>query len=177
MVEIRECWEGSSKGFYHQDYNIFGVVRGFVEKDTFFDYNFVKKLASSEYIGQQLLSSVYFLQYPVGGFARMHRDTGTTRTAITLIDDVDLVGGESIMQLEYKRVARAKGHLARRNNEETEFPPYGKKIRTKVLPIQKGETVIYGPDVKHGVAEVEQGSRLIMACWFKDPDNFTVRGM
>ena len=44
---------------------------------------------------------LYFLRYVEGSFTRMHHDNNTDLTIVTLLDDVGLVGGHSLVMERY----------------------------------------------------------------------------
>jgi len=154
----------------HQDYNLFHCERRNVGRkeweisSIFMNHlEFAKKTTKDPSVR---LVTAYFVKYIEGGFARLHHDNGTFRTIVTLVETKDLVGGETVFMDRYKRRPRPKTHLAKRHEREKDNPPYGKEIVPKVARINDGESVIYGPDVKHGVTEVESGHRIVLVTWY-----------
>lgn len=153
----------------HQDYNLFHCERRNVggkdmESAIFMNHlDLVKKTTKDPSVK---LVVAYFVKYTEGGFARLHHDNGTFRTIVTLVETKDLVGGETFFMDRYKHRSRPKTHLAKRHKREKDNPPYGKEIVPKVARINDGESVIYGPDVKHGVTEVESGHRIVLVTWY-----------
>jgi len=98
----------------------------------------------------------------------MHRDNNTDLTIVTLLDDQDLVGGHSIVQETYKQKARPANQRCNRSDGEEESPPYERDIIMDVLPMERGDSLVYGPEQMHGVSKVYEGSRLVLISWFND---------
>lgn len=172
LVELKEIFEKYKPEYFHQLFNLFDVERRSIPRTEALNYTSIRKICNNEYSIDQMLTDVYFLRYREGSFARVHRDSGTSRTIITYVENENLVGGDTIMKLEYKRKPRPKDKKNYRSQRENEKPPYGSLIRNVVVPFEVGESVIYGPSLLHGVGEVLQGSRIILACWFKPIDSF-----
>ena len=167
--ELNEARDlAASLEFYKvfQLYNLFHMRRADVEGDKKFGFSdtLLKYSKLRNCIG------LYFLRYVEGSFTRMHHDNNTDLTIVTLLDDVGLVGGHSLVMERYERRDRpADQHCARSGGEE-EHPPYGREIIPDVLPVTVGESLIYGPDLKHGVSKVYEGERLVLVAWFTDKD-------
>ena len=69
-----------------------------------FEFGFLDTLM--KYSKHKHCIGVYFLRYVKGSFTRMHHDNNTDLTIVTLLDDVDLVGGHSLVMERYDQRAR-----------------------------------------------------------------------
>jgi len=54
-----------------------------------------------------------------------------------------------------------------RNDNENEKPPYGQEMILDVLPMEVGESLVYGNDLSHGVSLVHEGQRTVLVTWFR----------
>jgi hypothetical protein len=111
----------------------------------------------------------YFLRYNPGSFARVHRDHSTVYTIITPLDTENLVGGETLVYDTYTPPTEGRDprFICKRSEKENDEPPYGQNIVPRILPMSDGESLIYGPNLFHAVAQVQQGSRLVYITWFQ----------
>jgi len=148
-----------------QMYNLFDLERADM-KDDLLQYSFASKLL--QYSRRSNIIGFYFLRYIPGSFTRMHRDNNTDLTIVTLLDYQDLVGGHSIVQETYKQKARPANQRCNRSDGEEESPPYERDIIMDVLPMERGDSLVYGPEQMHGVSKVYEGSRLVLISWFND---------
>lgn len=165
-VELKEARDlAASLDFYkvYQMYNLFDLERADIQSHE--SYGFCKTL--QEYSKLPQVIGLYFLRYIPNSFTRMHEDNNTDMTIVTLLEDQDLVGGHAIVQDTYAQKDRPSNQICNRGRHEIEKPPYGKKIITDVLPMKRGESLIYGKDLTHGVSKVYEGSRLVLVSWFK----------
>lgn len=167
IVEAREIYEATKEVEYHQYYNLFDVKR----RDVY-DWNelgFVKKISDTLGVSD-LRGTPYFLLYETNSFARTHEDNDSGTTVVTLIESsTDLVGGEALIFDTYGPRARASHKEERRANYEREHPhAYNKNIIPRIVQMEEGDSLIYGPDLTHGVTQVEQGTRLVLITWWKD---------
>lgn len=110
----------------------------------------------------------YFLRYKEGSFTRLHHDNNTDLTIVTLLDDKDLVGGHSIVMAMYDARSRPADQTCARSEGEEKRPPYGREIIPDILPVKVGESLVYGPDLKHGVSKVYGGERLVLVSWYNN---------
>jgi len=111
----------------------------------------------------------YFLRYIPGSFTRLHEDNSTETTIVTLLDDKDLVGGNAVVREAYNpRGSRPAEQTCHRTNQENEHPPYGQQIVLDVLPMERGDSLVYGRELTHGVSKVYEGERLVLITWFND---------
>jgi hypothetical protein len=169
--EISEAIELANSLDWHdvfQMYNLFDVQRADVKDRENGKYGFADTL--QRYSRLPNMIGFYFLRYVPGSFARMHHDNNTDLTIVTLLEDEGLVGGHSIVTEIYNQKPRPSDQTCARSNNEIENPPYGKDIIVDVLPMERGDSLVYGPDQRHGVSKVYEGSRLVLINWFnKDP--------
>ena len=165
--ELQEARDfAASLDFYRvfQMYNIFDLDRADVCMDI--SAGFLDTLF--KYSKHDSNIGLYFLRYTKGSFTRMHHDSNAALTIVTLIDDKELVGGHSLVMESYEQRDRpADQHCSRSGREET-HPPYGEEMVPDVLPVSVGESLVYGPDLKHGVSKVYEGERLVLVAWYKD---------
>jgi|TARA_B110000902_G_scaffold241905_1_gene292716 hypothetical protein len=169
--ELNEARDlAASLKFYKvfQMYNLFDMERADLKVSDEFEFGFLDTLM--KYSKHKHCIGVYFLRYVKGSFTRMHHDNNTDLTIVTLLDDVDLVGGHSLVMERYAQRARPGNEYCVRNGGEETHPPYGREITPDVLPVSVGESLIYGPDLKHGVSKVYEGERLVLVAWFSDKD-------
>jgi len=165
--ELQEARDlAASLDFYRifQMYNLFDLDRA--EVDTDCGAGFVDTL--QKYSKHDTNIGLYFLKYIEGSFTRMHHDNNSDLTIVTLIDDKELVGGHSLVAETYEQRDRPADQYCARNNGEETHPPYGQEIVPDVLPVSVGESLVYGPDLKHGVSKVYEGERLVLVAWYKD---------
>lgn len=153
----------------HQDYNLFDVDKRHPrseDREGISAFDRLDGFAGDEFKNY----SHYFLEYGEESFTRMHTDAHTYvhQTMITVLDDKDLVGGESLVHLPYEKKARPSNKYAKR--EEGKEGPYGEKIIPKVVNLNRGQTLIYDRDLLHGVAQVESGRRLVLVSWYDKAD-------
>ena len=157
----------------HQFANLFHCDRAILPNTNYFP-SISKKLdqyVSTERPDLKLKhTSSYLLNYVPGSFTRMHCDENTHFTFITMIDSVNLVGGESLVQQVYEARGRRAEHHVQRNGSEQQHPPYGKDIIFEVVNLQDGETMVCSEQTKHGVARVKSGSRLVLIDWYVRED-------
>lgn len=174
-IELLDILSTIKPVMYHQDYNLFHVEKAAVGKSHRL-YECEPVLKHIDWIEKNTtglrIASAYFVKYPPGGFARAHHDNGTSRTIVTLLESVNLVGGETIFVERYEKRPRVKQHVAKRNDHENDKPPYGRKIMPKVAHLKNGQSIVYGKDQMHSVAEVEQGHRTVLVSWYikKEPE-------
>ena len=156
----------ASLGFYtvFQMYNIFDLERSDIPKED--NSGFTNTLM--KYSKQGYSSGSYFLKYRKGSFTRLHHDHSTDLTIVTLLDDKDLVGGHSIVMAMYDARSRPADQTCVRSEGEEDRPPYGHEIIPDILPVKVGESLVYGPDLKHGVSKVYEGERLVLVSWYNN---------
>lgn len=166
-VELQEARDlAKSEEFYriYQMYNLFDVDRA--DPDSEKEYGFIKTLL--KYSKRQSLVGFYFLRYIPGSFTRMHKDNNTELTIVTMLDQEDLVGGCSIVTNKYLRRDRPANQRCDRADFEKDNPPYNQDIILDVLPMEDGDSLVYGADQNHAVSKVYEGSRTVLITWFND---------
>lgn len=149
---------------WHQQYNLFEVERRDVPGTMRFSPEFEKL---SEYSGLKTMAH-YFLKYGEGSFARAHEDNDTSLTIVTLLDSKDLVGGEAICKLPYQHRPRPADKKVSRSGPERQKPPYNREIINYVIDAKEGDSIVYGPSLRHSVSLVTQGHRIVLISWFKE---------
>lgn len=166
IEELQKIYSECQSKFAHQDYNLFDVERRDVPSKLYNSSTAFKKL--TEYSKQKVLS-FYFLKYTEGSFARFHEDNGSDLTIVTYISKSDdLVGGIPVNLLEYERKPRPSSHYAKRNKSD-EKGVYGTKIIPEVIvDVEEGDSIVYGPELKHGVSKVQRGERIVLISWFSN---------
>lgn len=105
--------------------------------------------------------SSYFLRYVEGSWTRAHRDPTheMDTTVVTMLVSEDLVGGESLVFEQTHRVQRFT---------DREIDTYDKPV---VIPnFEEGESLMYTTEVKHAVAKVHSGHRVVHIVWLRRPD-------
>jgi hypothetical protein len=147
--------------FAHQDYNLFDVEKRIVPHEH---VDLLNKVLEN-YTGLEMYSH-YFLKYEEGSFTRCHTDNvdDVSLTVVTLIDEENLIGGEALAFETYEKRSRPANKYAKRKNEDA---PVGQEIIPVVIPCQVGDSIVYGKELRHGVAQVHSGSRLVLISWFK----------
>lgn len=152
-----------------QDYNLFNLKRHDCKTSEISEpYSKLAEYANGR--GMRNGFGTYFLKYEEGSFARMHKDNESKLTIVTLIEtSEDLVGGDAVVLDEYKSPVggRNSTHKCNRSGPEKERPPYGQNIITDVIPVQDGESLIYGNDLDHAVSRVHSGQRTVLITWFR----------
>lgn len=139
----------------HQDYNLYKVDKRVLRQGD--QISAIKKI--EQYAGKETYSH-YFVMYEPGSYTRMHTDNDDDvgLTIVTLIDTVNLVGGETIVQLpapKDQKIGYQKG-----NDHEGRVVP-------KIVRMVEGDSVVYDRSLLHGVTQVELGKRLVLVSWFK----------
>lgn len=166
-IELLQIYNSLPKKFVHQLYNIFHLEKVDVKNDIYQENEVFKKISESLYASSYEYSSSYFLKYISGSFSRIHFDNQTKRTIITILETKNLIGGESLFAVPYVKRPRDATHINGRNKKESVNPPYNKDIVYKVAKVSDGQSILYGPNQLHGVAEVEEGHRIVLVTWFK----------
>lgn len=153
----------------HQDYNLFDVDKRQLSHQQMANVNAFDRL--NGFAGDEFKSySHYFLEYGPDSFTKFHTDATTYvhQTMITVLDDRELVGGESLVMLPYEKRARPSNKYAKRG--EGNEAPLGQVIIPKVVKLNRGQTLIYDKDLMHGVGQVQSGRRLVLVSWYDKAD-------
>ena len=167
IAEAKEVYERTQRDYVWQYYNLFNCERRDVMEDLS-DKNFYKKLCRRA--GDLLNNSYpYFVLYPEGSFCRQHSDHDTDMTIVTYIETKDLVGGDAIVMTNYEAFledGRPHDWKAVRSGPESDAPPYGQLIVPETPVVQDGQSLVYGPSLRHSVSKVYRGHRLVLITWF-----------
>ena len=152
----------------YQHFNIFGADMARTFNELVVLDPIVEKFRKHLRLDDNVKDVRYFLNYGQGSFARIHHDVKTIFTIITLIETVDLTGGETIVLTPYVRPpeGRSASLLCKRNDNEKDNPPYNKHIIPSVVRSEVGDSMIYGSNLRHGVSQVVKGSRKVFVTWF-----------
>ena len=159
----------------HQDYNLFDVSKSQLHDEHLGEYTKTepgamralhKLQAEATRRGLGHMWAKYFLYYGEDGFTRHHTDDDDKvgLTMVTLIDEEDLEGGETVLLKPYLAKARPGHKYAKRDGKD---PPYGKRIVPEVVPMEVCDSIIYDRYLMHGVAKVRKGYRLVLVNWFE----------
>ena len=186
IEDLLNMWEEPEK--YHQDFNLFDVSKRMlysgdrwykeeVRKNTA-AFDKLSKYVSSLFGGpskEYILQTHYLLEYTPDSFARLHidgyassdgDDNARGQTIVTLLEDVNLVGGESIVITKYLKKSRPA--IERCNRPPGKGRPYGEDCIPNVIPLNVGQSLIYNYQTQHGVAKVREGSRKVLISWYKE---------
>ena len=157
---LREHYDNTPCEYAHQDYSLHHV-----EKTTLHSRNLIALKELDEYydrLGYKHKSS-YFLRYVQYSWTRPHHDNiGTpTKTAITLIEEKDLEGGETLVWDKHYDLPAPKGSYVKKT---------GSIHRKNEIPctprLQPGESLLYDDNIQHAVAQVRSGHRIVLVSWY-----------
>ena len=142
----------------YQDYNLFQLDKRLIGSEHFEAGPFQKL---RKYADKQVYSH-YFLMYEEGAFTKMHTDNDDEigLTIVTLLDEVDLVGGETIVHLPYQKKQKQDDQYIKGDMMD------GQRAVPKIVPVEKGQSMVYDRSLLHGVCQVEQGKRLVLVSWY-----------
>lgn len=149
----------------HQDYNLFDVDKRHVPSSVFNDPNLpfdkINKFANLKIMG------CYFVEYSEDSWTKMHTDDDgkVGLTIVTMIKSQHLVGGETLVEVPYTKVARPSNKYRKGDS-----PAMGVPCIIKTVNVADGQSLVYGPKLKHGVAQVEMGTRLVLVNWYYKED-------
>lgn len=158
-VELIKLYNSMPSTKASQDYNLFTVDKRRLFNDNL-KHKALKKL--DEYADRPTYSH-YFVMYEEGSFTRMHSDNDedVTLTVVTLLDSIDLIGGETIVHLPHDYKGRDKNQY-----RKGKIPFKDQRVMPKVVQVDKGQSMVYDRSLLHGVAQVEQGKRLVLVSWY-----------
>ena len=166
---LKEAQEFASKVDWYgvwQYYNLFSMFRYDLDVELH-ELNFIKEL--HKYSRKDYNIGSYLLKYVPGSFTRMHDDHGSEITIVTLLDSTDLVGGYPVIHSVYNpEDSRPSDLHCARVESEMRSPPYGQDIIPDVVEMENGESMVYGPRLRHGVSAVHSGSRIVLVSWFSN---------
>lgn len=168
LEQAREYYKTHDWQEVWQYYNLFHLQRIDIPQEDY-DLEFLKELHT--YSRKSHNIGCYFLKYPSGSFTRIHGDNESEMTIVTMLDSNNLVGGECLVMGDYiSPGVRPSDYQCGRHEGETKEPPYGKDIIPDIVNLDNGESMVYGPELRHGVTKVYEGERIVLIAWFKNGD-------
>jgi len=163
VANLKTIYDALPVRYAHQDYNLFDVERRNVPRSLIIENTSLSKLKEYSKMNNK---GFYFLKYEKDSFTRVHHDENSDLTIVTTIEQKDLVGGYPICYTTYKKSARPAYKYANRSKEEEEKKPIGKDIIPEIIEVKEGQSIVYGPKLKHGVSKVTSGHRIVLISWF-----------
>jgi len=162
IADIILLFHASKAELMHQDYNLFDVDKRQIQNRS--EIPVLQKIDRFIGLSQE---SHYFVMYKEEAFTALHidHDDVVKMTAVTLLEEKDLVGGETIFLERYQKKSRPSDRGARRGKGGR--APVGVSKIPMVAKLKVGETIMYDSRVTHGVAQVESGQRLVLVSWYK----------
>jgi len=149
-------------------YNIFGTTRYWTSQSPRYNNYFKKRLQGTIFKH----SIHYILEYKPGGFTSRHVDPEGRISTITLLEDENLIGGDTIWdRREYvpeslikENAFSEQQYIEAAENDET-FVHAPNIFCPVVIPMKAGVTYAFGEKTYHSVSEVKQGRRLVLVEW------------
>lgn len=168
LQQAKEYYQSKTWDETWQYFNLFHMQRIDIPTQDY-DLEFVKELHN--YSRKSHNIGCYFLKYVPGSFTRIHTDNESELTTVTLLESKGLVGGDCIIEGEYApKDSRPSDHVCKRSPGEMDKPPYGRSIIPDIVKLDDGQSMIYGPVLRHGVTKVYEGERIVLIAWFKNGD-------
>ena len=139
----------------HQDYNLYKVDKRGIRSKLYNEA--INKLVK---YSKRDSYSHYFVMYEQGSYTKVHSDNDEDvgLTIVTLIDTVNLVGGDTLVYVNRpsdERVGYQKGD------------DHKGRVVPKIVQMEVGDSVIYDRSLLHGVTQLDKGKRLVLVSWFK----------
>lgn len=139
----------------HQDYNLYKVDKRNLRSEQFNEA--INKLVKHS---KRESYSHYFVMYEKGSYTKIHSDNDEDvgLTIVTLVDTVDLVGGDTLV------------YVNRPDDEKTGYQKgedHKGRVVPKIVQMDVGDSVIYDRSLLHGVTQLDKGKRLVLVSWFK----------
>lgn len=164
--EIQELWQiyhNSEVRYAHQDYSLHHVERRDVRKEHLTSAPLAKICQHYHNLNFAHLSS-YFLKYSEYSWTRPHHDDlgFKTQTCITLLEEKDLEGGETLVWDTHYDLPTPEGHYVKRSGSS-----HRKNEIVCTPKLEPGQSLSYSDNVKHGVAQVRAGHRIVLVSWFR----------
>tara|TARA_R110000868_G_scaffold9000_3_gene45580 strand:+ start:11608 stop:12162 length:555 start_codon:yes stop_codon:yes gene_type:complete len=168
--KLLQVYRSLPSSLAHQDYNLFDVDKRSVPKSMIDDPNLpFKKI---DQFADLKLMGCYFVEYSPESWTKLHTDDDgkVGLTIVTMVDTKHLVGGETLVALPYTKNARPADRY-----RKGESPAGDDLCVLSTIDVSDGQSMIYGPKLRHGVAQVRMGTRLVLVNWyFKDGYDATV---
>lgn len=150
--------------YAYQDYSLFNVEKRNVDSKSKVENG--ATVAIDKYMKDRYKfenQTHYFLKYVPYSWTRIHTDNvrRVTKTVITLIEEKDLVGGETLVWDKHYDLPVPKDHYVQRTgsvHRKSEVP-----CTPKLNP---GQSLVYDNATRHGVSQVEQGHRIVLVSWY-----------
>ena len=145
----------------HQDYNLYNIDKRILTNLSKIDKKYLNIIKKIEAYAQKETYSHYFVMYHEGSYTKMHTDNDDDigLTIVTLVDTVDLVGGETLALVPAELKENKQGYQKGDDHKGRVVP--------RVIRMDVGDSVIYDRSLLHGVAQLEKGKRLVLVSWFK----------
>ena len=152
--ELIDYFKSLPSNVGHIDYNLYNIDKRYLKQNP---PEAIKKI--EERAGRKNYSH-YFVMYDEGSYTKMHTDNDDQigLTIVTLIDTVNLVGGETIAMIPAKLSESKEGYQKGDDHKGRVVP--------RVIRMDVGDSVIYDRSLLHGVSEIEKGKRLVLVSWF-----------
>ena len=152
--ELIDYFKSLPSNVGHIDYNLYNIDKRYLKQNP---PEAIKKI--EERAGRKNYSH-YFVMYDQGSYTKMHTDNDDQigLTIVTLIDTVNLVGGETIAMIPAKLSESKEGYQKGDDHKGRVVP--------RVIRMDVGDSVIYDRSLLHGVSEIEKGKRLVLVSWF-----------
>jgi len=172
IKELRLQYLSYKRKWVNQFYNIFHAERIDINPKSSVVSKYSNILSKSMNDGNRYsLTTYYFLRYLPGSFTTTHRDNNESSngfTSVTLIDEVNLKGGESLL---FEAVKKPEEYN-RQNIKGPKMWEFEDPWRVPVIiqDFKIGDTLIYNQNMKHGVAKVLSGERVVLIAWFKNEE-------
>ena len=158
-----DLYNSMPTNFGHTDYNLYNIDKRILKRLYDLDPKYKTVFEKVENYAGYKTYSHYFVMYNEGSYTRMHTDNDdhVKSTIVTLVDTVNLVGGETIVTLPAPEAQYEKKGYVKGNEHKGRVVP-------KIVRMNVGDSVIYDRSLLHGVTQVEQGKRLVLVSWFRD---------
>ena len=148
-------------------HNIFNTKRYLIENDEKIQRYYKDRMKGTPFI--RVVS--YILQYQPGGFLMPHQDPKGRITTVTLLEDDDLVGGESLV---YKDIHVPKSLSEKKTYSDVDFANESESNEWTIyknacpvfIPPRKHETYAIGEQRSHSVTRIEKGTRTVLIEWW-----------
>jgi hypothetical protein len=165
-ARVKTAWDlykETPMEFAHQDYSLFNVEKSIVRSNN---YDNPAIVALNDYMLKNYgfrPQSHYFLKYIPYSWARVHTDNihSVSKTIITLLEEKDLVGGDTLVWDKHYDLPCPKDAYVKRTgsvHRKSEMP-----CTPKLKP---GQSLVYDSATRHGVTQVEEGHRIVLVSWY-----------
>lgn len=164
--KLIDLYNSLNPRFAEQDYNL-----NLVDKRQLKVSDWNEQIRKIDKFSGRETYSHYFVMYKPGSFTRLHTDNADDvgLTIVTMIDSVDLVGGETLVLVpndpDDPNIAKRKhkqGSAYKKGNL-----PKGQAVVPKIVQCDVGQSMVYDRNLTHGVTYVEEGLRLVLVSWYK----------